>query len=150
MKQNNANFGLFVGFQTFESIVEICRIVLKRIETFQLFFEGDLELLMYRWENAFLKIQNKSNLDKNVSKPWRFWLWNLTKKKLGDPLTGKHWIVTNFRTGKCIYSDGMINYDVFSNYIPIRAPPTTRILPESRLIGWILIVDRVQGVGTKF
>ena len=67
MKQNNAHLGLFVGFQKFVGITESCWIFLKGNETFQSFFEGDLELLIYRWETGFLKIQNMSNLDKNVS-----------------------------------------------------------------------------------
>ena len=82
MKQNNANFGLFLGFPKLEGIIEICRIVLKGNETFQLFFEGAVELLIYRWENAFLKIQSLSNLDKNVPVPLRFWPWNLSRKSL--------------------------------------------------------------------
>ena len=43
MKQNNAKFGLFLGFPKFGVVIEICRIVLKGDETFQLFFEGVLE-----------------------------------------------------------------------------------------------------------
>ena len=82
MKQNNAHFGLFVGFPKFGGITEICRMFLKGNETFQLFFEGVVELLIYRWENAFLKIQNMSNLDKNVSYPLRFWLEISVEKSL--------------------------------------------------------------------
>ena len=67
MKQNNANFGFFLDFPKFVGIIEMCRIFLKGNETFQLFFEGVVELWIYRWENAFLKIQNMSNLNKNVS-----------------------------------------------------------------------------------
>ena len=74
MKQNNAHFGLFVGFPKFGGITEICRIFLKGNETFQLFFEGVVELLIYRWGNAFSKIQYMSNLDKIVSYPPRIWL----------------------------------------------------------------------------
>ena len=44
MKQNNAHFGLFVGFPKFGGITESCRIFLKGNETFQLFFEGVVEL----------------------------------------------------------------------------------------------------------
>ena len=86
MKQNNAHLGFFLGFPKFGGTTQSCRIFLKGNETFQLFFEGVVELWIYRWENAFLKIQNMSNLDKNVSYPWRFWPRNLSRKKLGDPL----------------------------------------------------------------
>ena len=53
MKQNNAKFGLFVGFPKFEGIIEFSQIFLKVNEIFHLFFEGVVELWIYRWENAF-------------------------------------------------------------------------------------------------
>ena len=58
MRQNNAKFGLFVGYPNFGSITELCRMFLKGNDTFQLFFQGILESLIHRWENAFLKIRN--------------------------------------------------------------------------------------------
>ena len=102
MKQNNANFGLFVGFPKFGGIIEICQIFLKGNETIQLFFEGAVELLIYRWENVFLKIQNMSNLDKNVSYPWRFRPPILSRKKLGDPLPQPQFLSAQIPTNEKI------------------------------------------------
>ena len=69
MKQNNAKFGHFVGFPKFGGIIEICRIFLKGNETFQLFFEGVVELWICQWENAFFENPNcvKSRQNRVIS-----------------------------------------------------------------------------------
>jgi hypothetical protein len=57
IKQNNAFVWLFIDFPKFRGISEISKIFLKGNETLQLFLGGSSELLIYRWENVFWKLQ---------------------------------------------------------------------------------------------